>query len=45
MVMFKVNDTLITEKIIRLTLEECGPSPVFVSYTLAFALQLREIAG
>jgi uncharacterized integral membrane protein len=23
--------------------EECGPCPVFVSYTLAFALQLRKI--
>jgi len=22
--------------------EECGPCPVFVSYTLAFALQLRK---
>jgi uncharacterized integral membrane protein len=22
--------------------EECGPCPVFASYTLAFALQLRE---
>jgi len=23
-------------------LEECGPCPVFVSYTLEFALQLRK---
>ena len=23
-------------------LEECGPCPVFASYTLAFALQLRK---
>jgi hypothetical protein len=26
-------------------LEECGPCPVFASYTLAFALQLREKHG
>jgi len=25
--------------------EECGPCPVFASYTLAFALQLREKHG
>jgi len=25
--------------------EECGPCPIFVSYTLAFALQLREKHG
>jgi len=25
--------------------EECGPCPVFVSYTLAFALQLRKKHG
>jgi hypothetical protein len=26
-------------------LEECGPCPVFASFTLAFALQLREKHG
>jgi hypothetical protein len=26
-------------------LEECGPYPVFVGYTLAFALQLRKKHG
>jgi hypothetical protein len=26
-------------------LEECGPCPVFVGYTLAFALQLRKKHG
>jgi len=26
-------------------LEECGPCPVFASYTLAFALQLRKKHG
>jgi hypothetical protein len=26
-------------------LEECWPCPVFVNYTLAFALQLREKHG
>jgi hypothetical protein len=26
-------------------LEECGPCPVFVRYTLAFALQLRKKHG
>jgi hypothetical protein len=26
-------------------LEECGPCPVFTSYTLAFALQLRKKHG
>jgi hypothetical protein len=26
-------------------LEECWPCPVFVNYTLAFALQLREKNG
>jgi len=25
--------------------EECGPGPVFASYTLAFALQLRKKQG
>jgi hypothetical protein len=25
--------------------EECGPCPVFASFTLAFALQLRKIHG
>jgi hypothetical protein len=26
-------------------MEECGPCPVFASFTLAFALQLREKHG
>jgi len=26
----------------QLILEECGPCPVFASFTLAFALQLSE---
>jgi hypothetical protein len=26
-------------------MEECGPCPVFASYTLAFALQLRKKHG
>jgi hypothetical protein len=25
--------------------EECGPKPIFASYTLAFALQLRKKQG
>jgi len=25
--------------------EECGPCPIFTSYTLAFALQLRKMHG
>jgi hypothetical protein len=29
----------------QLILEECGPCPVFASYTLAFALQLRKKHG
>jgi uncharacterized integral membrane protein len=29
----------------QLIWEECGPCPVFVSYTLASALQLREEQG
>jgi len=29
----------------QLIWEECGPCPVFVSYTLAFALQLRKKHG
>jgi len=32
-------------KFSRLTLEECGPCPVFVCYTLAFALQLKKKHG
>jgi len=43
--MFKVNDGLTAEKFSRLAWEECGPCPVFASYTLAFALQLREKHG
>jgi len=37
-----------TQKIHRTTQliwEECGPCPVFASYTLAFALQLRNKHG
>jgi len=30
---------------ITTNLEECGPCPVFVSFTLAFALQLRKKHG
>jgi len=30
------------EKQITTDLEECGPCPVFASFTLAFALQLRK---
>jgi len=29
----------------QLIWEECGPCPVFASYTLAFALQLRKKNG
>jgi len=29
----------------QLIWEECGPCPVFASYTLAFALQLRKKHG
>ena len=29
----------------QLILEECGPCPVFASYNLAFALQLRKKHG
>ena len=38
-----------TQKIYRTTQltngEECGPCPIFASYTLAFALQLRKKHG
>ena len=30
---------------ITINLEECGPCPVFASFTLAFALQLRKKHG
>ena len=30
---------------ITTNVEECGPCPVFASFTLAFALQLREKHG
>jgi len=30
---------------ITTNLEECGPCPVFASFTLAFALQLRKKYG
>jgi hypothetical protein len=38
---------LITHRTTQLTTswEECGPCPVFASYTLAFALQLRKKHG
>ena len=32
-------------KQITINLEECGPCPVFASFTLAFALQLRKKHG
>jgi hypothetical protein len=36
------NDTKQTiHRTTQKVLEECGPCPVFASYTLAFALQLR----
>ena len=34
-----------TQQTIHKKKEECGPCPVFASYTLAFALQLREKHG
>jgi len=41
--------TQLTQTIHRITQltnwEECGPCPVFASYTLAFALQLRKKHG
>jgi len=37
----KINDELTGQKLLH-NWEECGPCPVFVSYTLAFALQLRK---
>jgi len=41
--------TQLTQTIHRVTQltnwEECGPCPVFASYTLAFALQLRKKHG
>ena len=37
------NNNRITQ--ITTNVEECGPCPVFVSFTLAFALQLREEHG
>jgi hypothetical protein len=42
MVIFKVNNGLIAEKFSCHTWVECGPCPVFASYTLALALQLRK---
>ena len=38
----KVNNGLIALIFFRLICGECGPCPVFASYTLAFALQLRK---
>jgi len=37
--------TQTVHRTIQLIWEECGPCPVFVSYTLAFALQLRKKHG
>ena len=37
----KTNDELTAQKLSP-KWEECGPCPVFASYTLAFALQLRK---
>ena len=37
--------TLIIHRTTQLIWEECGPCPVFASYTLAFALQLRKKHG
>jgi len=40
------NDTKQTiHRTTQLIWEECGPCPVFASYTLAFALQLRKKHG
>jgi len=35
----------IHRKQIKTNLEECGPCPIFVSFTSAFALQLRKKHG
>jgi len=35
-------DTQTIHRATQLIWEECGPCPVFASYTLAFALQLRK---
>ena len=40
----KINDELTALKL-SYNWEECGPCPVFASYTLAFALQLRKKRG
>jgi hypothetical protein len=40
---YNTNNNRITQ--IQTNVEECGPCPVFVSFTLAFALQLREKHG
>jgi hypothetical protein len=37
------NNNRITQ--IQTNVEECGPCPVFVSFTVAFALQLRNKHG
>jgi len=37
--------TQTTHRTTQLIWEECGPFPVFASYTLAFALQLRKKHG
>ena len=34
-----------THRTTQLIWEECGPCPVFASYTLAFALQMRKKHG
>jgi len=40
----KINDELIAYKLSP-NWEECRPCPIFASYTLAFALQLRKKHG
>ena len=42
--MFEANVTLIAVKFNCLMLEECGPCPLFASYILVFAVQLRKKA-
>jgi hypothetical protein len=37
--------TIYTSRMTQLIWEECGPCPVFASYTLAFALQLKKKHG
>jgi hypothetical protein len=44
MVILKLEFDQVAVKRSRLTWEECRPCPVFVCYTLAFALQLKKKA-